>query len=189
MAIFLAALLIFALRIVDVSMAILRILMVMRGRKALAWIFGFIQAFVYAVALRQVFADLGSLPNILGYAAGFATGTVVGIWLEERLAVGYGHVRIMSTRFGSALTDQLRAAGYGVTMVAGRGRDGSVDVLMTSVPRKQVRGVRAVVEAVDPDAFITVENVRPLNKGFFGNTRPGRSDRKFLRRGRRKSKQ
>ena len=169
MEIFSAALLIFGLRIVDVSMAIMRILMVMRGRKGLAWLFGFIQAFVYAIALREVFSDLNSLSNIIGYAAGFATGTVVGIWLEERLAVGYGHVRIMSPGYGSALTEKLRAAGYGVTVISGRGRDGSVDVLMTSVPRRQIKGVRAVVEGVDPDAFITVENVRPLNKGFWGN--------------------
>jgi uncharacterized protein YebE (UPF0316 family) len=92
----LAGLLIFALRIVDVSMAIVRLLMVIRGRKGLAWLFGFVQAFVYIVAIREVMADLGNWINILSYAAGFATGTVVGIWIEERLAIGYGHVRIMS---------------------------------------------------------------------------------------------
>lgn len=172
MAVFFTALLIFVLRIVDVSMATLRILMVMRGRKGLAWVTGFIQAFVYVLAIRQVLADLGNLANTLGYAAGFATGTVVGIWLEERLAVGYGHLRIMSPGYGGALTDRLRSAGYGVTVVAGRGRDGSVDILITSVPRRQIKGVRGIVQEIDPNAFITVENVRPLNKGFFGLRAP-----------------
>jgi uncharacterized protein YebE (UPF0316 family) len=163
----LAALLIFALRIVDVSMAIVRLLMVIRGRKGLAWLFGFVQALVYIVAIREVMSDLGNWINILGYAAGFATGTVVGIWVEERLAIGFGHVRIMSPRWGGSLTDKLRAAGYGVTVVSGRGKDGSVDVLVTTVPRRQIRTVSRLVEETDPGAFMTVENVRPLRKGFF----------------------
>jgi uncharacterized protein YebE (UPF0316 family) len=162
----LAGLLIFALRIVDVSMAIVRLLMVIRGRKALAWLFGFVQAFVYIVAIREVMADLGNWINILSYAAGFATGTVVGIWIEERLAIGYGHVRIMSPRRGSSVTNRLREAGFGVTVVPGRGRDGMVDVLVTTVPRRQVRTVTRLVEETDPGAFIPVENVRPLRKGF-----------------------
>lgn len=162
-----AALVIFALRIVDVTLAILRILMVMRGRKSLAWVFGFFQALVYIVAIREVMADLGNWANMLAYAAGFASGNVVGIWIEEKLAVGFGHVRIMSSRYGAALTDQLRDAGFAVTVVSGRGRDGAVDVLMTSVPRRQVRMISAIVESIDPEAFMTVENVRPLRKGFW----------------------
>ncbi|HUF38425.1 MAG TPA: DUF5698 domain-containing protein [Anaerolineales bacterium] len=163
---FLAGLLIFGLRIVDVSTAILRILMVIRGRKALAWLFGFAQAFVYIIAIREVMADLGNWINILAYAAGFATGTVVGIWVEERLAIGFGHVRIMSPRLGSSLTERLREAGYGVTVFPGRGKDGIVDVLIITVSRRQIRAISRLVEETDPAAFITVENVRPLRKGF-----------------------
>jgi uncharacterized protein YebE (UPF0316 family) len=108
---------------------------------------------------------------MLSYAAGFASGNVVGIWLEEKIAVGFGHVRIMSSRFGAALTESLRTAGFAVTVVSGRGRDGAVDVLMLSVPRRQVKSINALVEQIDPNAFITVENVRPLRKGFWGRTK------------------
>ncbi len=163
-----AALTIFLLRIVDVSLAITRLLMIMRGRKALAWVFGFFQALVYIFAIKEVMADLGNWANMFAYAAGFASGNVVGIWLEEKLAVGYGHIRIMSVNFGAALTECLRDAGYAVTVYAGRGRDGAVDVLSASVPRRQIRKIQDLVCATDPDAFVTVENVRPLRKGFWG---------------------
>ncbi len=166
--VFAAALLIFALRIVDVSMAIVRILMVMRGRKAFAWVFGFFQALVYIVAIKEVMADLGNWVNTFAYAAGFATGNVVGILLESKLAVGYAHIRIMSSKFGAALTDVLRESGYAVTLVSGRGRDGVVDILVLSVPRRQIRRINSLIEQTDPDAFVTVENVRPLRKGFWG---------------------
>ena len=128
---------------------------------------GFAQALVYIIAIREVMSDLGNWVNILAYAAGFASGNVVGIWFEERMAIGFGHVRIMSPRLGSQLTDRLREAGYGVTVVSGRGKDGMVDVLITTVNRRNLKAVSRLVEETDPGAFITVESVRLLRKGFF----------------------
>jgi uncharacterized protein YebE (UPF0316 family) len=163
----LAALYIFILRLIDVSAMTLRILMVMRGRKAMAWLFGFTQALIFILAIQAVLANLDNWLNILAYAAGFATGTVVGMRLEEWWAVGYGHVRVITARHGAAVAVALREAGYGVTEVPGRGRDGAVDMLGCSVPRRRVPKVRALVESIDPEAFITVEDVRPLSQGFW----------------------
>lgn len=163
----LAALLIFGLRVVDVTAATLRILMVMRGHKLAAWLLGFFQALVFVIAIRQVFSDLNNWVNIVGYAAGFATGTVVGMRIEEWLAVGYGMLRIISPRHGAAITQNLRAAGYGVTEIAGRGKDGAVDLIQCSVPRREVSHVRDLVMEIDPQAFISVEDVRPLRRGYW----------------------
>ncbi len=162
-----AALLIFAMRVVDVSAATLRVFFVIRGRKALAWGLGFAQSLVFVLAIRQVMSDLNNWLNMLGYAAGFATGTVVGIWLEARLALGHSHLRVISPYHGHALAEQLRAAGFAVTELAGRGKEGTVGVLNMTVPRRQVAEVQARVKALDPGAFITVEDVRPLWRGFW----------------------
>ncbi len=162
-----AAALIFSLRLLDVSAATLRILMVMRGRRLLAWVLGFFQALVFVVAIREVLSNVDNLLNFGAYAAGFATGTVIGMWLEEWLAVGYGHMRVISSRHGAAITAALRANGYAVTEIAGRGRDGTVDVLAVSVPRREVATVQRLVEREDAEAFVTVEDVRPLWRGYW----------------------
>jgi len=161
------ALLIFVLRLIDVSLMVLRVLMVMRGRKAIAWATGFFQAIVFVVAIRQVMADLGNWVNIISYAAGFATGNVIGMWIEERLAVGYGHVNVTSSRYGAVLAERLRAAGFAVTQISGRGRDGTVDILSCSVPRRQVNALKQEIVQIDPEAFITIENVHPIHRGFW----------------------
>ncbi len=158
---------IFALRVVDVSIATVRMLAIIRGQRLFAWVLGFFQALVFVLAIRQIFANLNNVWNMLGYAAGFATGTVVGMWLEERLAMGYSHMRVISPGRGAVLAERLREAGFAVTEVAGRGRDGTVDVLNLTVPRKRVPEVRRLVTDFDPKAFITVEDVRPLRRGYF----------------------
>lgn len=163
----LIALGIFALRVVDMAFDTLRVLFVVRGRKALAWILGFLQSLVFIIAIGQVLTGQLKPLSVLGYAAGFATGNVVGMLIEERLAIGHILLTIISSTRGAAIADSLRGAGYGVTEIAGRGKDGTVTVLHVSVQRKRVDAVETVVLESDPAAFITAEDVRPRWRGFW----------------------
>jgi uncharacterized protein YebE (UPF0316 family) len=159
--------LIFILRVSDMTLDTLRVLVVMRGRKGIAWVLGFFQAAIFVLAISSVLKDLNNIINVFGYAAGFATGNVVGMLIEERIAIGHTHLRIVSSRRGSAIADQLREDGYAVTEVAGRGKDGMVTVLNCSVLRKNVDRVRTLINSVDAEAFITAEDVRPVRRGFW----------------------
>ena len=163
----LPALFIFALRVVDVSLYTMRLMMVTRGRKTLAWLFALFQSVVFVTALRAVMADLGNWTKILGYAAGFATGLVVGMAVEGRLGIGNTHLNIISPRHGQELATQLRAAGFGVTEVPGKGKDGVVDVLLCDVRRRHVPQVRQIIQEIDPDAFITAEMLRMVLGGYW----------------------
>jgi uncharacterized protein YebE (UPF0316 family) len=162
-----AGVFIFSLRIIDVSLYTLRLVMVVRGRKALAGIFAFCQSVVFVSAIRSVFTDLNNIGKVIGYAAGFATGLVVGMLIEERLAIGFTHLRIFSSGLGAEITEYLRMQGYAVTEVAARGQDGTVDLLNCSVLRKEARKVEAIVSTADPEAFIIAEDVRPVQRGLW----------------------
>lgn len=165
--VWLLALGIFVLRVVDMSLDTLRVLYVIRGRRPLAWVLGFFQSIIWVIAITSVLSTLGNLWNLFAYAAGFASGNVVGMMIEERLAVGHGHMRIMSSRRGSAIAEAIRGSGYAATELSGRGKDGMVSVINCSVRRRDVQLVRSQVEEIDPDAFITVQEIRPLNRGFW----------------------
>ncbi len=163
----LTALMIFGLRIIDMSLDTLRVLLVMRGRKGAAWLLGFCQSSVFVIAITRVLANLNNPLTILGYAAGFATGNVIGILLEERLAVGHIHLSIVSPRRGAALAEALRLAGFAVTEIPARGRDGTVHLLSVSVLRKDLARAEEIVHRTDEEAFVTSEDVRPIRRGFW----------------------
>jgi len=160
------ALLIFSLRIIDVSLYTMRIMMVMRGRKVLAWIFAICQALVYVNAVASVITDIGNWTKVVGYAAGFATGNVVGMLIEQRLAIGFSHLRIVSTGFGIEIAEELRYAGFGVTEISGQGKDGMVEMISCSVQRRKTNQALTIVDRIDQDAYVTVENIRSISKGF-----------------------
>ena len=159
--------LIFILRVGDMSLDTLRVLFVMRRRKPIAWALGFFQASIFVIAISSVLSHLDNPLNILGYAAGFATGNVVGIWIEERLAVGHVQLSIISSRLGPAIADRMRSEGFAITEIPARGKDGMVTLLSCSVLRKKVSLVRKLVNEVDETAFITAEDVRPVRHGFW----------------------
>ncbi len=162
-----SAALIFTLRVADMSLDTLRVLSVMRGRRLTAWIFGFFQSTLFVIAFTHVLSNLDNPLNIVGYAAGFATGNVVGITLEGRLAFGFVNIRIISPRRGVKLAEALRDAGFAVTEVAGRGRDGTVDVLYCSARRRDVPKIETIIQSLDEQAFLVTEDVRSTRRGFW----------------------
>jgi uncharacterized protein YebE (UPF0316 family) len=161
------AILIFFLRVGDMSLDTLRMLVVMRGRKGIAWVLGFFQALIFVIAISSVLENLNSILNILGYAAGFATGNVVGMLIEGRLAIGHTQLSIISSGRGTAIAERLRLEGYGLTEIPARGKDGMVTLLSCSVLRKNVEQVRRIINEVDESAFITSEDVHPVRRGFW----------------------
>ncbi len=164
----LSALLIFGLRVSDMTLDTLRMLFVVRGRKGIAWTLGFFQAAIFVIAITRVLSSLDNPLVVLGYAAGFATGNVVGMLIEERLAVGHIQLSIVSSRRGTALAQALRESHFAVTEVPARGKDGMVHLLNLSVLRKDVPQVEGIVHEVDPEAFVTSADVRPVRHGFWG---------------------
>jgi uncharacterized protein YebE (UPF0316 family) len=160
-------LIIFSLRVTDMSLDTLRVLFIIRGNRPLAWITGFFQSLIWVIAISGVLTNLTNVWNIVAYAAGFATGNVVGMTIEERLAIGHRTIRVISSSYGPAISTSIREAGYPATELAGRGKDGVVSIIISSLRRRDVEKVRRMVMEIDNHAFITLEDVRPLNRGFW----------------------
>ena len=158
---------IFGLRVANMALDTIRVNMVIRNRKVSTWILGFLQTIVFVYVLTAVVQDLTNILNIFAYAGGYATGNVVGMWIEERLAIGHINMRIISPRRGKALVEQLREAGYAVTEIPAQGRDGAVSLLNASVRRKEIKKVMEVVQEIDEEAMVTAEDMRPVRRGFW----------------------
>jgi uncharacterized protein YebE (UPF0316 family) len=158
---------IFFLRIGDMSLDTIRMLFVIRGRKALAWGLGFAQSLLFVVAIGSVLSNLNNVFTILAYAAGFATGNVVGMLIEERMAIGYLQFSIISSNRGAVIAERLRTGGHAVTEIPARGKNGTVTMLQTSVKRKDMDNIETIVLEADPEAFITRDEVRPVRRGYW----------------------
>jgi uncharacterized protein YebE (UPF0316 family) len=163
-------LVIFCLRIVDVSLSTVRILLAVRGHKLVVPFIGFFEVLIWVFAAGNAIRYLESGWHVLGYAAGFSMGTIVGLTIEQRLAIGYATIRVISRRVGVTLADALRTAGFGVTEFAAQGRDGPVEVIYSVCMRRDIPRFIAETERWDAQAFITVEEPRDIRWGWMQST-------------------
>jgi uncharacterized protein YebE (UPF0316 family) len=118
------------------------------------------------IAIGAVVNDLNNIPNVLGYCLGFSVGTVVGIRLERRLALGYVTVHAISTEKGRQVAEALRAAGFGATLTWGEGRAGPVAMIESVVARKDALAAADVVHSADIDAFVVIEQTSSVDRGW-----------------------
>ncbi len=159
--------LVFFARVTDVSLGTLRIIFVARGRRKLAPLLGFFEVLIWIVVVSQVIQNLHSPLAFIAYAAGFATGNYVGMWLEDKLAIGTLVVRVIVPQEASRLMTQLHNAGYGVTSIDARGSTGHVTLVYTIVKRKDLYDVMTIIQNTYPKAFTSVEEVRSTQEGIF----------------------
>jgi uncharacterized protein YebE (UPF0316 family) len=168
-----AAALIFAFRIVDVSLGTIRTISLIHGRIATAVVLGFFEVLVWITVVAQVIGGVGENPVLLvAYAAGFAAGNGVGIVIERRLAIGMQMLQMISPGQGEAIAAAIRERGQAVTVFTGEGRDGPVKMLLTTCRRRTVPMLIGAARRIDPDVFYVVEPVSDLRRNVRLATRP-----------------
>jgi len=170
-------LLIFVLRIFDVSLDTMRIIFMTRGYRNIAPVIGFFEILIWIVAITRIMQNLNNWVSYVAYAAGFATGNYVGMLLDEKLAIGHELIRVITRIESHDLADVLRQTGFGVTSVNATGMQGAVGILYIIVNRKNLKKAIAIIEQKAPSAFYTIENIhfvnRPLDRNFISDASGG----------------
>ena len=160
-------LIIFSLRIIDVSIGTIRIIYVSKGMKFYSALCGFFEVLIWLIAITQIMQNLTNFMMYIAYAAGFASGNIIGIYLESKLAIGYAALRIITQKDATSLVNYLRSKNYGVTVVGARGLTGRVRIIFTVIKRKNLGHLIDTVQQHHPQAFFSIEDIRSVSSGTF----------------------
>lgn len=159
---------IFFARITDVSIGTIRIIQVSKGNKLLASFLGFFEVSIWLLAISQVMKQgLNNPVSFFAYGLGFASGNYIGITIEDKLALGLQAIRMISADTVDVLTMTLRDAGFGATVIEANGAKGEVHIIYVIVQRKKVNEVLQIAREITPEIFISVQDIRSVNSGFF----------------------
>ena len=161
-----AILLVFFLRLAGVAVGTVRILLTNRGNELWSGVLGFFEVLVYVLGIGVVVQDLTDIAMLMSYCLGFSFGTILGIRIEQRMAMGYVNLRTISRYMAPSIAAALREAGFGATLSHGEGRDGTVGIITATVPRKQANRAMKLVHCLDPDAFMVADEARAVTRGW-----------------------
>ncbi|SHO63830.1 DUF2179 domain-containing protein [Algoriphagus zhangzhouensis] len=156
--------LIFCARVGDVSINTLRIMFMMNGKRNVAPILGFFEALIWLLAIGQIFQNINNPLSYIAYAAGFGTGTYVGMYFEEKLALGRVLVRVITPKPQQELLDFMKEKDYRFTNVGAEGRYGKVNLLFTVMKRENLQEFISKVKEFDERAFYTIESVKRVSE-------------------------
>lgn len=159
--------LIFFARVLDVSIGTLRIVFLSRGMRLLAPVCGFFEVLIWLLAMGHIMNNLSSWVNYISFASGFAAGNYIGMYIENRLAIGLVTVTIITRSDAASLLQKFKRAHFGVTQVGAQGVQGKVRMIYLIIKRKNLSRVSELLKSNQPDAFVVVNDVRDIAGGFF----------------------
>lgn len=168
------ALLIFILRVMNYAIGTVRLVAITRQRKYLAAGLAACEAFVFAVVIGNIVKDLDNLVNLFAYCAGASGGSLAGMYLESRFITGYVTYNVILQNGGHVLAEYLRDEGFGVTEAYAEGREGQVTHLRSVVNKRDLSKISKIVKEQSPDAFVTIEEARGVQRGWIRAPMPGR---------------
>lgn len=159
--------LIFSARVLDVSIGTIRIIFVSKGQKTLAPILGFIEVFIWLLAISQIMRNLDNVICYIAYGGGFAMGTLVGLLIEERMALGTLLIRVITRIDAGDLVASLRERNYGVTSMPAAGPEGPVNIIYSVIRREDLNEVVEIIKRFNPKAFYSIEDIKSVSEGIF----------------------
>lgn len=160
-------LIIFAVNVVYVSFFTIRMILTLKGHRYLAAMTSVVEIVVYVYGLGLVLNHLGQIWNLAAYAVGYGFGVIVGMKIEEKLALGYITVNVITSNFDQDLPGMLRNKGYGVTNWMAYGREGARLMLEILTPRKSELNLYNTVQEFDPNAFLISHEPKAFRGGFW----------------------
>lgn len=157
--------LIFFARICDVSIGTVRTIVTVQGRTLIAFCLAVFEIIIWILVASTVIGQVKDQPIlVIFYAFGYATGNVVGIKVEERLAFGLTILRVICRDSAMAIASKLRDASQPVTIFQGEGMRGPVWELYIACRRKDLKWIIDEIQKIDDQAFFVVEQAKSMNK-------------------------
>lgn len=161
---------IFVINIVYVSFFTIRMILTLKGYRYLAAFVSVFEVLIYVLGLGLVINHLNQVQNLMAYALGYGFGVICGMKIEEKLALGYITVNVITSRIKENFTESIREKGYGVTEWVAHGRSGERLMMEILTPRRNERNLMDTIKQLDPNAFIISHEPRNFHGGFWVKT-------------------
>lgn len=154
-------------KIVEVTFATLRIVLINRGERTKGSIVAFVEVILWLMITGTVLVGFTEAPlKILVFALAFALGNYLGSWLENKIAVGLSTIQIITSEDSAHLLDALRNNDLAVTVVDATGKDGQRKVLEIHLKRNRIPATVKLINKSIKNCVITVRDVKVLKGGY-----------------------
>lgn len=159
-------LLIFLAKLLEVSIATVRVVLTSRGNRLASSLLAAIEITLWLVVASRVLKGIEADPlQGVAYGLAYACGIYLGIMLEDKLALGLSQIEaIVNHDEAVVIASKLREHGYGVTTFDCAGLEGAKQSIVVKVMRKDVPVTMSLLREHE-NLFVTVTDIKKLSIG------------------------
>ncbi len=170
---FVLPLFIFLAKITEVSIGTLRIIFVSKSNKLLSGITGFFEALIWLIVIAKIFQNMNNVYSYIAYATGFAAGVVVGVLVEEKLAMGIVLIRIITQKEADLLIDYFKESNFRITYFRAKSNKSErSNILYVIANRVDIKFLVKKIKVLNPKAFYTIEDIKFVSEKLVKNHFP-----------------
>lgn len=162
---------IFLGRLIDVTLATMQTMYLVKGKRNLATIIGFIDVLIWFVVVKEALnTDIQSIWIALAYAGGYAAGTFTGSGISKRVIKGTVSVQVITKNYKNKVIKALKNSNYSASVVECKGvhAEDTSYMIYAQIQNNKLSEFKKLITNIDPNAFITVTESKEILNGYFG---------------------
>ena len=157
-------------KILEVTLATMRHVLINRGERNKGTILSVFEVIIWVIITGTVLNGFTSdIWKIVVFCAAFALGNFLGSYVEGKLALGLSTMQVISPDPESCktLADTLRSNGLAVTVIDGEGKDGAKrKVMIIHLKRNKISQTVKLIRSISDKSVIAVSDLKVIHGGF-----------------------
>ncbi len=162
---------IFIGRLVDVTLSTLQTMYLVKGKRNLATIIGFVDVLIWFIVVREALnTDIQSMWIALAYAGGYAAGTFTGSGISKKVIKGTVSVQVITKNYKNKVIEALKNSNYSASVIECKGvhKEDTNFMIYAQIQNNKLSEFKKLIMEIDPNAFITVTESKEILNGYFG---------------------
>lgn len=154
-------------KIIEVTMATIRIVFINKGEKLFGALVAFVEVLLWVFITGTVLVGFIEAPlKVLVFSLAFALGNYLGCYLEGKIALGLSTIQIITTENSEKLIQELRNNNLAVTVIQAEGKEGPREILEIHLKRNRITSTVKLINKNIANCMITVSDVKVLKGGY-----------------------
>ncbi len=170
MELFILCLKIFFGRLIDVTLATMVTMYIVKNKRITAAIIGFVDVFIWFIIVREALVTENSSILIpLFYAGGYACGILLGTIFSSKTIKTLITVSIVTSE-NEKVSEVLINNQIGGTIIKGIGLNSKSEsyIIYSQIEGNKLKTLEKIVKDVDPKAYLVVTESKEAFNGYFG---------------------
>lgn len=161
---------IFLGRLIDVSLSTMQTMYLVKGKRSLATIVGFIDVLIWFIVVKEALnTNIQSFWIALAYAGGYAVGTFVGSGISKKVIKGTVSVQVITKNEKNKVLSALKNSNYAASVVECKGlhKEDTNYMIYAQIDNRKLKDFKKTITDLDSNAFITVTENKEIINGYF----------------------